>query len=129
MISVEADGLGVLIADLDDATAQALPEVRKVVQRGALQIKTNWARRWSGHPHYPSLGAAVSYDSDQTPAAVEAEIGPDKERRQGALGNLIEYGSVNSAPNPGGLPALAAEEPRFAAALEDLAERLVSGRG
>jgi|GEM_PF-1663929 len=37
------------------------------------------------------IGGRGSYD-------LEVEIGPDKERPQGALGNLIEYGSVKNPP-------------------------------
>lgn len=111
--------------DLDAAAAVAPAEVRKVVQRGALNIKTDWRRRWTGLGHAPRLPYAVTYDTRELPGGATAEIGPDKDKPQGALGNLIEYGSVNNAPIPGGAPALAAEGPRFERSLEDLAVRLV----
>jgi hypothetical protein len=130
-VSVDTAELRELILALDQAAEQAPAEVRKVVQRGALNIKNDWRRRWSGHPHYPALPYAISYDTMASAGGVEAEIGPDKARPQGALGNLIEFGSRNNAPLPGGLPALQAEEPRAQAALAALAERLLAegGRG
>lgn len=112
-------------ADLDAAAAAAPGEVRKVVQRGALNIKTDWRRRWTGLAHAPRLPYAVTYDTREMPGGASAEIGPDKDKPQGALGNIVEYGTVNNAPIPGGAPALAAEAPRFERALEDLAVRLL----
>lgn len=123
-----SDDLRSLIADLRDATEEALPEVRKVVAKGALNVKDDWRRRWEGHPHIRALPGAISYDTAVEGDTASAEIGPDKARTQGPLGNLIEFGSVHNAPIPGGLPALAAEEPRFEAALMDLAEKLLEQR-
>ena len=46
-----------------------------------------------------------------------AQIGPDKGLPQGALGNLIEYGSVNNPGHNNGKDALDAEIPRTVKAL------------
>lgn len=127
MIEVTYNGLDELIADLDRAVKLTSPGVLAVVTKGALNVKKDWAQRWSGLSHAPSLGAAVSYDVTYGFGGVKAEIGPDKARRQGALGNLLEFGSVNNAPHPGGTPALEAEAPRFEKALGDLAEKLLNG--
>lgn len=123
------DGLAALAAEYDEAAGIAPAEARKVVQRGALNIKRDWRKAWTGLSHAPRLPYAVGYDTQITPAGAVAEIGPDKdlENKQGALGNLIEYGSVNNAPKPGGAPALKAEEPKFLQALEDLALRSIGG--
>jgi hypothetical protein len=111
------------------ATALAtLPEraalgARAVVQRGALNIKMDWKQRWAGHPHFPSLPAAITYDTRQAGPVIDAEIGVVKSRRQGGLGNIIEFGTRKNSPIPGGLPALQAELPRFEAAIIALATR------
>lgn len=120
-IDIDASDVERLVTGLTNVPARMLPEARAVVAKGAVNIKKDWAGRWSGLAHAPSVGRAVTYDLVNLLTAVEAEIGPDKERRQGALGNLIEFGSVNNGPIPGGLPALQAEEPRFLAAIEQLA--------
>jgi hypothetical protein len=52
---------------------------------------------------------------------IEAEVGPDKSKPQGALGNLIEFGSVNSPPHSDGLRALRTEAPNLEKALADAA--------
>lgn len=127
MADVEVHGLAELTAALSRAEARAVPEVGKVVDRGALNIKRGWADRWQGIAHAPALPAAISYDRYHVPGAVAAEIGPDKDKRQGALGNIIEYGTVNNAPRPGGGPALEDEAPRFQRALGDLGSGLLGG--
>ena len=126
--SVQVDGLDQLVIDLERVVARALPETLAVGRKAAINIKRDWAQRWSGLAQAPRLAAAITDDVAVLPGAVTVEVGPDKGRAQGALGNLVEYGSVHNAPRPGGLPALAAEEPRVMQALEDLAGRLLDGR-
>lgn len=121
-VEFEIDGnLNVLVADLQGAPDAVRDQARKVVAKGALNIKKDWQRRWSGYAHAPALPRAITYD--MFPGThIGAEIGPDKNRRQGALGSLFEYGSPrNNPPIPGGLPALEAERPRFEQAMEDAA--------
>lgn len=101
-------------------------QVEKVTGRGAFNIKKDWKDRWSGHPHIPALPRAITYDLTGRATEAWAETGPDKDRPQGALGNVLEFGTENNAPIPGGLPALAAEEPRYVKALADLAEEAIS---
>jgi hypothetical protein len=113
------------IVDLDKAISDAPDEAAKVVGRGALNIK-NGARRRIGRPaHAPAYGYSIGYDMRNTMRGPEAESGPDKNRRQGALGNLLEYGSVNNAPIPHIAPAVADELPKFEQAMEDLAGKLL----
>jgi hypothetical protein len=126
-MEVSVTGLNELIAGLDRAHSKALPETEQVVAKGALNVKRDWARRWGGLAHAPALPAAVTYDLFHLPGSIRAEVGPDKGKRQGALGNLLEFGSAHNAPRPGGLPALSAEAPRMEKALADLAEKLLGG--
>jgi hypothetical protein len=121
MADVEITGLRELQAALIRAESKTLAAVEGVVAKGALNIKNDWRQRWSGIGHAPALPAAVTYDMTYWFGSVGAEIGPDKGKPQGPLGNLIEFGSVNNAPIPGGLPALQAEEPKYVRSLEDLA--------
>lgn len=127
MTAVIQTELRTLMADLTRAQSRAVGEVTAVVNRGALNIKADWAARWSGMAHAPALPAAVTYDMVAWGMTIRAEIGPDKARRQGALANLIEFGSIKNAPRPGGLPALAAEQPRLEAALAAIADPLRRG--
>lgn len=126
----EADGLDDLIVDLERVPERLMPEVRKVVSKGALNVKKGWADRWKGHPSIKHLPRAIGYDLSSDRISVEAEIGPNQEKLQGNLAHFIaygdvEYGTVYNAPIPGALPALADEEPKFVKALTDLGEKAV----
>lgn len=124
---IQVDGLDELAADLDRAAEEMPDEARKVVVRGCVNIKADWRRRWSGLAHAPAIPRAITYDVAVSGSVITGEVGPDKAKRQGALGNLLEFGSVKNAPIPGGAPALEAETPRYIKALEDLAARLIEG--
>lgn len=128
------DNLDAHIVELSNIPKNLDREVRQVVSRGALQIKKDWADRWKGHPRIRHMPRSINYDVTSSGEGAEAEIGPDPSKLQGNMAHLIEfgnaeYGSVRNAPIPGGLPALAAEEPRFVQALADLGEKAPVGDG
>lgn len=125
---IDGDDMERWVAKLSEAASEAPAEATKVVARGALNIKNDARDRASGIRHAPAYPRSISYDQWQGLRGPVAEIGPDKDRRQGALGNLLEYGSVNNAPIPHMKPAIDAEMPRFERALGDLAVRLVEER-
>lgn len=115
-----------LEADLRAASADAVVEVRQVVAKGSLNIKNDWRKRWSGLSHMKHLPRTISYDTTVNKDTIVGEIGPDKDREgQAPYGNIMEYGTVNNPPTPGGAPALEAEAPKFEKALEALAAKLV----
>lgn len=124
MGDVKVTGLDKLIADFGRIKVTTLPVVDGVVKQSALRIKTDAARRVSGLAHAPAYPRSIGFDQFHTPGTSQARIGPDKDKRQGDLGNLLEYGSIKNAPIPHLAPALAAEIPRFAAALEEAATKL-----
>lgn len=118
------EGLDTLVADLATAGQRLDAAVKPVVSKGALNIKNAWRIGASGLSHAPAYPYSITYDLNAAPGTglISAEIGPDKNKKQGALGNLLEFGSANNPPHLDGARALAAEEPRFLAALEAAAE-------
>jgi hypothetical protein len=124
---VDRTQLDELERDLARVAVTALAAGTPVVAKGALNIKTDAVERISGHTrHLPSYPRSINYDLTEGPGVAEAEIGPQKDRTQGALGNILEYGSPNRPPIPHLGPALDAEEPRFVAQVEALGARLVA---
>ncbi|MEU4399778.1 hypothetical protein [Micromonospora orduensis] len=119
-VTVTSDGLNELRAVLESAADDAVDEGRKVVSKGALNIKKDARRFASGIAHAPAYPSAIGYDVRTAGTTVSAEIGPDKAKRQGALGNILEYGTVKNAPYAHLGPALDIESPRFVAAVEQL---------
>jgi hypothetical protein len=115
---------------LATAFERNIPEAERgmvaIVTRGALNVKNGWrdnAIATSGK-HARAYPHSVSYDVKPIPGGAQAEIGPDKGKKQGALGNLLEYGSSKNPPHNDGGKALLAEAPRFAAQVAALTARL-----
>lgn len=106
--------------------AQAEPEMARIVTRGALNVKNNWRANAiaTAGAHARAYPYSINYDINPIPGGASAEIGPDKGKKQGALGNLLEFGSVNNQPHNDGGRALIAEHPRFEAQVIALTQRL-----
>ncbi|MFF7610744.1 hypothetical protein [Streptomyces lavendulae] len=105
---------------------QARRDTRAVTVRGAVNIKQEWRvnARASAPKHAPHYPRTVGYDLLViSPDHLVAIIGPEKTGTQGALGNLLEYGSAHNPPHNDGGRALAAELPRFEAQLELIVAR------
>ena len=120
---MDESDLGQLVHDLSAAGAPIVINAHSVVSRGALTITEDARSRVEGLRHAPFYPRAITYDVTIEPGALVAEIGPDKDRTQGALGNLLEYGSVKNDPIPHLGPALDAEVPQFTERLGELLGR------
>lgn len=108
--------------DLLDSLDRVLDVTARTTARSALAIKKgaqNYIIAQTSTTftvHYPH---SISYDVTEDGTAIEAEIGPDKARRgrQGALGNILEFGTSRNAPIPHLLPAFEDELPKYLNAL------------
>jgi len=110
-------------AILDASPVEATKEVRKTVGKGALNVKTAaQANVLSTAPrHNAGAYKAITYDDPTSGPVISSEIGYDKRRRGGALGNLLEFGGGgdHSPPHHDLRLALEAEDPRFTDAVGD----------
>lgn len=104
-------------------------DFRDVVKKAALNVKTDWAAQWGASRHLPYLGASVSFDTTHSGPVHTAEIGPDKLRRQGPLGTIIEdaAGRARNRATHAGNRAGRREEPRFVRAAGEAADKGVAG--
>lgn len=110
---------------LNKTAGDVADTMRPVVSRGALNIKKDLQADAQGHPHSPAFPSAISYDTTATKSEIRAEIGPDKDKAQGALGNILYFGT---SKNPAVLDIngpLDREEPKFLKAIEDAIEDLL----
>lgn len=127
MIDWDLSDLTRLHADLGRVPGRVVPATAAVVAKGASNIVRDARRFAAGNRHAPLFPRSITFDMSPrgfTRGAIEAEIGPDKNLPQGALGNLLEFGSKNNAPHPSLLPAAALEAPRTERNLADAAEGL-----
>lgn len=113
-IIIDASQVSVVAVELNAAAAAALPKAAAVAGRGALNVKKEAQALAPKGPHTPYYAKSISYDVTTSPTGVKAEIGPDKGRRQGALGNIFEYGTGDTPPHPHLGPALEGEADNFA---------------
>jgi hypothetical protein len=102
-----------IIVDLGRAGSRVVKAVTAVVTVGANNVKRDARKFASGLAHAPHYPRSITYDLDFSGGAIGADIGPDKNLPQGALGNLLEYGSINNAPATHLGPALDRETPGF----------------
>lgn len=123
-MTIDASELRNLAADLGNVSGRMIPAVDAVVEKAALNVKDEWVRAVSGSSrlcHYPR---SISYDRVPSLTAVEYEVGPDKDRMQGPLGNIAEFGTSTLPPaKPGAAVAVNREAPR----LEENLARVVEG--
>ncbi len=112
-MSADASELYLFAAHLDSAVDRCEPELSKVVERGALNVKRGAGLHLVGQSrrrHLKHYHKSFSYDMLNP---LEAEVGPDSSKPQGGMGRGVEFGSANTGPLPHWLPAADEEEPRF----------------
>jgi hypothetical protein len=120
-MGADIGGLQALAAQLRALPEELARATRPVVMRGAVNIKNDWRANAavSAGAHGRLYPLSIGFDEPTDGGGyVEVVIGPNKAGRQGALGNLLEFGSVHNAPHNDGGRALEAEDPRFVAAVE-----------
>ncbi|WNI16617.1 hypothetical protein [Actinacidiphila sp. ITFR-21] len=109
-------GLEGLVADLASSTPRLAGNAATAVAVTSRKVQQSARARVRGHRHIPQYPASITYDVTAGPAGAEGEIGPDKNRAQGPLGNIIEYGTPKNPPIE-----------HLGPALEENAEDLVHG--
>lgn len=111
-----------LATDLGKGNAATVTGARKIIEVGAIKIKKGMiadARRGSGK-HAKRFPNSITYDLK----GLSAEIGPDKSRPQGALGNIMYFGTSTQGPSiPDIAKPLKAEAPITAGLLSELAAK------
>lgn len=107
------DDLFALARDLGAAGRDAIPYATKAVAVTANRVKQSWREKVAGSLGLEGLAYALSYDVTAHVADVQAEIGYDKDKGQGPLGNISEFGSIRHPPRGFGAAALQENAPDF----------------
>lgn len=109
-VRIDTSDLSRLAADIGKAPSKSGRTLRQAMEVTAKNIRDTARDKASGLEHAPAFPASITYDVGANHSllretfgsggadTIMAEIGPDKDRPQGALGNLLEYGSVNNSP-------------------------------
>lgn len=113
-MNVDDSELRQLIVDLGKAPGKAVKPLDAVVKRGAQNLKDEYNGQFSRSRHFKGAAGSVTYDSTTSIGRIAYEVGPDKERRGGALGNIFFFGGANGGGGTGDLDGpVDAEEPRM----------------
>jgi hypothetical protein len=106
MAGVDVIGLTVVVDDLGTFAERLRVNAAKAVKVTSQKVRDDARNRIKGHKYLPAYPYSITYSTKITLEGVEGEIGPDKGRAQGPLGNIIEYGTSKNAPLPHLGPAL-----------------------
>lgn len=131
-IGLDMTDVSVLAVDLMAQAATALPATKKIIEVGANKVKKEAAatiRAADTKGRLPAYPSSITYDVEvEGTGNVSGEIGPDKDRTQGPLGNVLEYGTSRSGPVPHLQPALEGEATIVEAELAIIAAKVVARR-
>lgn len=121
-----ADEIRRLAADLSGVSAKMVKPMRAVFK----EIGDETAKRWKANAVATSGDAARYYPASITvdltfSTNLTVEIGPDRNRKQGKLGPVLEFGSPTSPPHLDGLKAVTQMEPLAVIAAKSALDRLM----
>lgn len=128
-MKIDTSELRTLAIDLGDAASDVLDEADKINARGAFNIKRTMQDEAKSSGYYRHFSRSITYDNrpSRSGRSIEREIGPDKGRTQGALGNILYFGTRNNAPVLDVESGLRKEEPAYVRHMGEMAERLIGG--
>jgi hypothetical protein len=123
---VDASEALVVAGALGRVAGSALSEVDAVVKKAAQNVKDEMAADARSSRHFRGMAGSISYDSDYRVGEPAYEVGPDKSRPGGSLGNIYYFGTSRGGGSGDLEKPLRSEGPRFEAALGDLASKFGS---
>ena len=111
-----------LAANLGKIAGSSVKDVDAVMKKGAQNVKDEMVADVRGSTHFKGMAGSISYDSAPGIGGVRYEVGPDKSRRGGALGNIYYFGTSRGGGSGDLEKPLRSESPRLEKALGDLAD-------
>jgi hypothetical protein len=110
--------------DLGRISGQVVKPLTETLTKSANAVRDAMRADAAGHAHFPHFPNAITADVKTRVGQLEAEIGPDKSRTQGALGNILYFGTSKNGPVLNINAGLDAEAPKFEQAVAEAAGRL-----
>ena len=112
-----------LSENLGKIAGSAVKDVDAVAQKGALNIKKELAYSAIWSKHFKGMAGSITYESHYQIGKVRYDIGPDKAKRGGGLGNIAYFGTSRGGGTLDIEQPLRSEGPRFQSALAELAKK------
>lgn len=93
-----------LAADLGEVSDEIGPFIHSAVSYTSREVKKNAGKRVGRSKSWSAAAKAIDYDITNLQAfntsVIKSEIGYDKEKQAGGLGNLREFGAPDSPSGP-----------------------------
>lgn len=125
--SMDLSDVRKLATSLGKIAGSSVKDVDGVMKKGAQNVKEEMEADIRTSRHFvgkkgPGLESSISYDSAYGVGGVRYEVGPDKSRPGGALGNIYYFGTSRGGGSGDIEKPLRSESPRLEKALGDLAD-------
>ncbi|WP_157099361.1 hypothetical protein [Microbispora sp. ATCC PTA-5024] len=125
MADIDLDGseLLKLAAEIGADSRKVAEGAYPLVKRYAMDLRNEWRdnARSTARKHGKLYPRTITAEQIPIRDGVEWEVGPESELPQGGMGRGFEYGSVNQPPHWDMTRAAVSVEPRFNAAIDELA--------
>ena len=128
-IDIDMSEVRELAEDMRHVDSRLAPRLKPILEKGALNIKTQLQAEMRKSTHFATVARGISYEDTSTPGEYSYEIGPEK-GAPGSLANIAYFGGGmmpggGTVPDPRG--ALEAEAPRTMQYLASKAIELMLG--
>jgi hypothetical protein len=125
MIEFDTSEVTELIADCGRVPQKSIPRMTKATEQSSRRIRNQMRSDARGIGHAPHFPRSITDEVSATFGRISAEIGPDKEKKQGALGNILYFGTSKNGPVVDINGPLDREAPRYEKAIADATEGLL----
>lgn len=114
-----------LAADLGRIPGRMVAPMIAAVTKSSTSLRDAMRADAGGIGHAPHFPSSITADVKVKVGQIEAEVGPDKGLTQGALGNILYFGTSKNGAVLDINEPLDAESPKFQKAIEDAAGKLL----
>ncbi|WIE54226.1 hypothetical protein [Curtobacterium sp. MCBD17_003] len=125
--TVDFHELNELAQALGEVASSAGPYVRAATETSAINVRDDWKSRASGMKGLAAYPGSIGYDfvgfQGFGSTVLSCEIGPDRNKKQGTFGGIVEYGAPHFAPRHYGDQALEAESANFERLLDEALQK------
>lgn len=101
----------------------AYDQVDAVIFKGAMNMKREMVADLSKSQHFKGAAGSITFEQHNTRDVIRRELGPDKSRPGGALGNIYYFGTSRGGGTGDIDKPLNSEEPRVLSAMQALVDR------
>lgn len=110
--------------DLGRIPGRMVPPMIAAVTKSAKSVQDAMRAEAGGHAHFPHFPSSITSEVKVKAGLIQGEVGPDKALTQGALGNILYFGTSKNAPVLNINAGIDREAPAFEKAVTDAAGKL-----